>query len=121
MYDCERKTWFLTYKKTRILNNFEAAEKPNLENTGAGSHANVSLTGATHLNIGVIQDYVHGKDTSRKRLGNGSRTPDRTQNARPNMTPFWIPVQPGAQGNLHSDKEKAMLWLSIISIISDEL
>lgn len=119
MYDCERKTWFLTYKKTRILNNFEAAEKPNLENTGAGSHANVSLTGATHLNIGVIQDYVHGKDTSRKQLGNGSRTPDRTQNARPNMTPFWIPVQPGAQGNLHSDKEKAMLWL--ISIISDEL
>lgn len=77
------------------------------------------LTGATYLNIGVIQDYLHGKDTSRKQLGNGSRTPDRTQNARHNMTPFWIPVQPGAQGDLHSNKQKAILWLSTMAIISD--
>lgn len=74
--------------ETRILNNLEATEKLNLEIIGARSHANVSLIGATHLNIGVIQDYLHGKDTSRKQLGNGSRTPDRTQNARHNMTPF---------------------------------
>lgn len=119
MYDCEHETWFLTYKKTRILNNLEAAEKLSLETIGAGSHAIVSLTGATHLKVGVIQDYLHGKDTSRKQLGNGSRTPDRTQNARHNMTPFWISVQPGAQGYLYSNKEKAKLWLSIISIISD--
>lgn len=119
MNDCEHETWSLTYKKTWILKNLEATEKLNLENIGARSHANVFLTGATHLNIGVIQDYLHGKDTSRKQLGNGSRTPDRTQNARHNMTPFWIPVQPGAQGDLHSNKQKAILWLSTMAIISD--
>lgn len=75
MNDCEHETWSLTYKKTWILKNLEATEKLNLENIGARSHANVFLTGATHLNIGVIQDYLHGKDTSRKQLGNGSRTP----------------------------------------------